>query len=86
MSDMHDLSKDGQSDDEVSASEIIGYVYRFAIYAIEDGLDDFKEDVMDNQGWTEAQANRGHEVLKRLIVSLQSQADVLKAMLEDVEE
>lgn len=66
-----------QGNDEVSTSEMIRYVYHFAIYAIEDGLHDFKRDVIDNQGWTEAQANRGYETLKRLIVSLQSQADVV---------
>lgn len=70
-----------QRNDEVSASEIIRYVYNFAIYAVEDSLDDFKQDVIDNQGWTEAQANQGYEALKRLIVSLKSQADVL---LEDL--
>jgi len=70
-----------QRNDEVSTSEIIRYVYDFAIYAVEDSLNDFKHDVIDNQGWTKAQANQGYEALKRLIVSLKSQADVL---LEDL--
>ncbi len=67
-----------QSNDEVSAAEIIGYIYRFAIYAVEDSLHDFKQDVRENQGWTEAQAQQGYEALQRLIVSLQSQAAVLE--------
>src|SRR5262245_59210375 len=60
-----------QRNDEVSTSEIIRYVYQFAIYALEDSLHDFQQDVRDNQGWTEAQAHQGYEALKRLIVSLQ---------------
>lgn len=76
-----DEAMEEQRNGEVSTSERIRYVYQFAIYAIEDNLDDFKQDVMNNQGWTEAQANQGYETLKRLIVSLQSQADVL---LEDL--
>jgi hypothetical protein len=71
------------SNDEVSTSEIIRYVYQYAIYAIEDSLDDFKQDVMNNQGWTEEQANQGYEALKRLIVSLKSLADVV-VLLEDL--
>ena len=63
-------------DNGVDTSEIIRYVYQFVIYALEDVLEDFKEDVINNQGWTEVQANRGYETLKRLIMSLESQATV----------
>ncbi|MEO9029379.1 MAG: hypothetical protein ABI413_11260 [Ktedonobacteraceae bacterium] len=66
-----------QRSDEVSIPEMNRYIYQFAIYAIEDNLDDFKYDVINNQGWTEAQTDQGYEMLKRLIVSLKSQADVL---------
>ncbi|MGH2479602.1 MAG: hypothetical protein ACRDHW_08110, partial [Ktedonobacteraceae bacterium] len=62
---------------EVDIFEINRYIYNFVIYAIEDGLYDFKEDVIGNQGWTEEQADRRYEMLQRLMASLKSQADVL---------
>ncbi len=65
-----------QGSDEVSLSEMIRYVYQFAIYAIEDTLEDFQFDVTENQGWTDEQALQGYEMVKRLIRSLQAQADV----------
>ena len=67
-----------EQSNDVSTAEIIGFVYRFAIYAVGDSLHDFKQDVRENQGWTEAQAQQGYEALQRLIVSLQSQAAVLE--------
>ena len=76
---------EGQENNEVSTFEIIRYIYQYAIYAIEDSLYDFKQDVMNNDGWTEEQANQGYEALQRLIVSLKSQADVVMP-LENLEQ
>ena len=54
----------------LTTADLIGFVYRFAMYALEDSLLDFQEDVIGNQGWTEAQARQGHAALQRLIASL----------------
>ncbi len=51
--------------------EMVQFVLRYATYALEDAQADFKEDVLDNQSWTQEEADAGHEMLGNLIASLQ---------------
>lgn len=51
--------------------EMVAYVLTYATYALEDAQADFKEDVMENQGWTQAEADAGYDMLGNIIASLQ---------------
>lgn len=51
--------------------EMVQFVLRYATYALEDAQTDFKEDVMENQGWTKAEADAGYDMLGNIIASLQ---------------
>jgi hypothetical protein len=51
--------------------DMVEYVLTYATYALEDAQTDFKEDVMENQGWTQAEADAGYAMLGKIIASLQ---------------
>ena len=50
---------------------MVEYVLTYATYALEDAQADFKEDVIENQGWTQAEADAGYDMLGQIIASLQ---------------
>jgi len=50
--------------------EMVEFVLTYATYALEDAQTDFKEDVMENQGWTQAEADAGYDMLGNIIASL----------------
>jgi hypothetical protein len=58
--------------------DMVEFVLTYATYALEDAQTDFKEDVMENQGWTQEEADAGYDMLGKIIMSLQCYMSMVK--------